>query len=641
MNEIEQKTTDTDFAFEVDDMKTLELEYNGYKMDCVIIDTDQYVSLIHNYKVILTLWLPEEFVWYEEPSMFDIRVNWLAKYNINLRAVQRNLVLWCYTTAKRSWFEGDIRRAKKNLVHGIRYLLFAHQIFDNGSITDYQAATPFFNQVFNSTEENWEFYDELYKPLYAQMKKDLSDKTFNMVETLRKTQCYLSRDHYLENTKNGLYTIQYIRANGLTSLSRHFGIWVHPVTNVESSEDKVLVKLSRSTDMRKYEWSIVRECSGIIIELDKKTLEVELACLPLLKIVQYWQIEADSIDDYNIESLVVTKKYNGVSSCLYYYNNKWNLSHYEQRSEWCKSLASTVEPFETKFWRIWNEMGYLLPEKDFRKCFIFECVENDILLVGVRDLDTLNEEELEQYCKEYHWHKPERMSMVGIIKPSASRKRKVKKVPAKSTLSIFVDIHNNKHIRPLYDYANDIIEMNPRQYTGYVCRDSEFNRVNVESAICFFGPQLEPFFEIVDNNPTETIDSWHNDYAMVEIIRCVIGATSKKEYDDPVPALLLEYQPRYGPLYVQKYLKMKQVLEKVCDVIDELYYDIMRQYDNKTERVQLIKILEDRYPFKKTIPVFVMRDHNLSTSRKALLPRFLIETRVVYNMYLYYCEKFI
>jgi hypothetical protein len=647
-------TNDNEFAFEVDDMKTLELEYKSWKMDCVIIDTDQYVDLLHNYKVILTLWLPDEFVWYEDADMHDVRVNWLAKYNMNLRAVQRNLVLWCYATARRSWFDGDKRRARKNLVHGIRYLLFAHQLFEHGAITDYRAATPFYKQVFESGSDDWEFYDNLYKPLYAQMKKDLQDNTFNMIEMLRSTQSYLTRDHYLKvirNNGNVPFTVQFVRENGLAQLSRKFGIWISPITNVQCENGKQLVKLTRSKDMRKYEWSIVRECSGMIIEVDMNNdRDVNLVCLPLLKIVQFWQSEADTIDDFDIQSLVLTKKYNGTSCCLYCYGDKWNLSHAKQREGWKKSLGGSVELFENEFWKIWEQKGYALPSTDHqRKCFIFQYVNNesmcDIMFIAVRDLDTLDEEDTLLYSDTCKWHEPERMSLMDIVQPSTTRKKQVKKQAVRSTLNIFVDIMNNKHLRPVYDYANDIAEMDPLHYSGYVCRDTKFNRVNIESAVYFYGPQLEPFFEIVDHTPIETIDSWHNDYCMVEIIRCVLGATTREGAVDHIPELLLHFQDRHGKLYVDKYNKMKYVMQHVCDTIDNLYREILAENqvpeNEKIEKFKLNTILEGCYPFKKTIPVFVMREHNLASSRKSLLPRYKIDTRVVYNMYLDYCDKFL
>jgi hypothetical protein len=55
-------------------------------------------------------------------------------------------VLWesrrRYNTAKHRLKTGEVYKGKKELVHAVRYVLFATQIVEHGRITDFSAANP-------------------------------------------------------------------------------------------------------------------------------------------------------------------------------------------------------------------------------------------------------------------------------------------------------------------------------------------------------------------------------------------------------------------------------------------------------------------------------------------------------------------
>jgi hypothetical protein len=65
------------------------------------------------------------------------------------------------------------------------------------------------------------------------------------------------------------------------------------------------------------------------------------------------------------------------------------------------------------FWKVWDELGYILPE-DLENCYIFEMMtshnqnivhqdENKIVLHGVRNIHTLEEKDPKIYSKKYGW----------------------------------------------------------------------------------------------------------------------------------------------------------------------------------------------------------------------------------------------
>jgi hypothetical protein len=76
---------------------------------------------------------------------------------------------------------------------------------------------------------------------------------------------------------------------------------------------------------------------------------------------------------------------------------------------WMAGSNVSDPPVVDVFWRIWKELDYTLPD-DITKCYIFEMlnpertniVEHekvDIILTGVRDLETLQEEEAETFAQ--------------------------------------------------------------------------------------------------------------------------------------------------------------------------------------------------------------------------------------------------
>lgn len=53
-----------------------------------------------------------------------------------------------FAKAKRLWiFDQDFRKAKKNIVHGLRWLLFTLQILNDGNISDFSAGNEYWFTV--------------------------------------------------------------------------------------------------------------------------------------------------------------------------------------------------------------------------------------------------------------------------------------------------------------------------------------------------------------------------------------------------------------------------------------------------------------------------------------------------------------
>ncbi len=71
--------------------------------------------------------------------------------------------------------EGNMFKAKKDIVHSIRYLLLGLQIIQQGSITDYLCSVKYYQKVMDDKVEDWEALQKNYKPLILSLSQQFRD----------------------------------------------------------------------------------------------------------------------------------------------------------------------------------------------------------------------------------------------------------------------------------------------------------------------------------------------------------------------------------------------------------------------------------------------------------------------------------
>lgn len=79
----------------------------------------------------------------------------------------------------RTAIDGEPKKAKKNLFHALRYVLFGIQIAEKGKITDYKAANIYYKQIFDEKFTKWEEWKKWVKigeKLYKESFKSLFRK---------------------------------------------------------------------------------------------------------------------------------------------------------------------------------------------------------------------------------------------------------------------------------------------------------------------------------------------------------------------------------------------------------------------------------------------------------------------------------
>lgn len=201
---------------------------------------------------------------------------------------------------------------------------------------------------------------------------------------------------------------------------------------------------------------IVREARGIILDRDQNW---KVVAYPYDKFFNYGEHYADPID---WSSAKVYDKLDGTLVTLYYYQG-WQVS--------TGGLPDASGPvfgigakdkqkmsFNELFWQIWNVLQYELPN-DRTNCYIFELTsplnqvvvkqnENNLVLTGVRSLETFEEYDPIEYTKQNNW-----------------------------------EVHLPKAYE--FDSFDEMVRyaraLDPTYYEGFVVVDHEFNRNKVKS----------------------------------------------------------------------------------------------------------------------------------------------------------------
>lgn len=189
--------------------------------------------------------------------------------------------------------------------------------------------------------------------------------------------------------------------------------------NLEEFSEKFKVKIKRSksnpslllfkyNDIPVFNSVIRKQCRGIILDENDQW---KIISYPYDKFFNMHEKEADQLI-LNKNTKIYTK-HDGSLMVLYYYNNEWNVSSSgnPDASGDCKDTKLT---YNKLFWKIFSELQYQIPDEK-NHCFIFELVsplnkiivnydKNDLVLHGVRNLDTLIESDHITFAKKYNWN---------------------------------------------------------------------------------------------------------------------------------------------------------------------------------------------------------------------------------------------
>jgi len=239
---------------------------------------------------------------------------------------------------------------------------------------------------------------------------------------------------------------------------------------------------------------LVQEARGIILDENNNWNPVSY---PFNKFFNYNEPNAHDID---WESAKIYEKLDGSLIQLYYYNNEWKVATSGSPDAGGPVNSFSKKPFKELVWEVWDNLNYQFPyPEDQNKTFMFELQTalNQVVvthavskmdLIGVRNNETLEEEDPEIYSKKYNWNA-------------------VKTFPLKN----------------LEDVLKTVQQLNPFEQEGYVVRDENFNRVKIKS----------PLYVLEHHGAEKTNE---------DLIRIVL--------DNEVNEVM-GYFPKYGPILLE------------------------------------------------------------------------------------------
>jgi hypothetical protein len=193
----------------------------------------------------------------------------------------------------------------------------------------------------------------------------------------------------------------YLQEKGLKSLCDEFNIKIN-----RHSEFNNLVCLKYSQLESPLEKKIVQQCRGIIVD---EVNNWEIVSYPYDKFFNYGESCAANL---NWETARVYEKLDGSLMTLYYYQGSWRVQS-SGTADGSGQVGSFKYNFSQLFWKVWQEKNYQFPQET-EYCFMFELMtpynrivvrqnNNNLILHGVRNRKTLQEDYPEIWGNKYNW----------------------------------------------------------------------------------------------------------------------------------------------------------------------------------------------------------------------------------------------
>jgi RNA ligase len=305
----------------------------------------------------------------------------------------------------------------------------------------------------------------------------------------------------------------YLTNQGLTELAQEFNIKVNRHSQMDN-----LVCLKYSQIESPMGEKIVQQCRGIILD---EANNWSVVSYPYDKFFNYGEGHAPKLD-WNTAK--VYEKLDGSLMTLYFYQGEWRVQS-SGMADAAGAVADFGYTFAQLFWKVWQELGYQLPQ-DTEYCFMFELTtpfnrivvrqyQNDLVLHGVRNLQTLTESDPHVWGNKYGW-------------------RVVKTYPLQ-TLDEIIAVSNH---------------LDPMDLEGYIVCDAQFKRIKIKSpqyvAIAHLrsGFSSRRILEIVATNEGEEFLNYYPEWR--DLYHKIRG-----KYDALVEEIEAQYQ-QYQAIPVQK-----------------------------------------------------------------------------------------
>ena len=136
-------------------------------IEAFILSREHFLQSVkdHLMQVLLVLWLPKECVLLER---FDPRVSFRFNREALVMSLEHSRER-DMRIAEKHFRKGDPAKAKKVLLHCLRYLELGTQLRENGNVTDYAAASSCQAVIFDCPAETWSELEEGVRDVLDQL----------------------------------------------------------------------------------------------------------------------------------------------------------------------------------------------------------------------------------------------------------------------------------------------------------------------------------------------------------------------------------------------------------------------------------------------------------------------------------------
>lgn len=150
--------------YDLEQFECGDCQYNIYT-----VDTWRRKLKEHDVCAVETFFLPTEYI-VKENMKFDFVLE-KEKLRESFSRTASNSYVKC---KKKLEVVEDFnpKIAKKSIWHSLRILNFGIQILTEGAISDYTAMNYLYDEIINSTSQDWEYYKTKYKPIYNSLKTE-------------------------------------------------------------------------------------------------------------------------------------------------------------------------------------------------------------------------------------------------------------------------------------------------------------------------------------------------------------------------------------------------------------------------------------------------------------------------------------
>jgi hypothetical protein len=318
----------------------------------------------HDPITLTTKWIPSKNIFLERNEYdLNFKINFPLIYE---KFTQEKEI--CINKSRR-YFITDKRISLKNIVHSLRYLCFAIQIFKVGKIENYEVANDYYKKIFNLKLNSWEEYLSEFKETFESLETQLKDLFDELTITRKKYQ--------REFEGSPLTTLEFLKTHPVLDLEKYFSI------DVLKKDFGYILQRKKEYDRH---CIINRECNPLILDDScENVLGIGLFNCPLIYDM--------NVDDWMNEKLFFFELIRNDPIYVVFLNPKTNLFHaYPEKGHLYatgKDLAKKISFYEHKI------------HFDKPICYIFNYNHFWSDLISVVDLITFKNLDISQFNEKY------------------------------------------------------------------------------------------------------------------------------------------------------------------------------------------------------------------------------------------------